>query len=206
MLGNADARDLRLDRLKLAAVTGVSVGLGIEGVELAHAAGEPEMDHRNVAFGRRGRLRTQPQHVAPAPETEDTQGTNSDERAPIEAFHSCASVVEQKLFRIEDRPENVFERSAPGARPLGIYGLERDGDFTLVWLADDSSQENSPYDVAIGERGIRHPLVEMAAFGCGLLQQRFAADQMHGLGHIGLGVALADDLTGLHAAERCEKI
>ena len=47
--------------------------LGIQRVELAHAAGQQQVDHRDVALRGRGRLRAQTQNVALTPEAEQAQ-------------------------------------------------------------------------------------------------------------------------------------
>ena len=76
LLGDPYAADVGLDRLELAAVAGVGFGFRVPCVELAYAARKPQMDDRDIAFDRRGRLRTHPQHLAVTQETENARRTN----------------------------------------------------------------------------------------------------------------------------------
>ena len=90
VLRDADARDISLDGLELAAIFGVGVGLGIPAIHLADAAAQQQMDNRNITLGGRGGLSAQPQHIAIADEAEQTERADLQECAAIKVvIHSA---------------------------------------------------------------------------------------------------------------------
>ncbi len=87
MLRHPDPRDIGFDRLEQTAIAGVGLRLGIERVELAHAAGEPQMNDGNVALRRRRRLRAQAQRIAIAQIPEELDGAHFQKSTAIEVVH-----------------------------------------------------------------------------------------------------------------------
>ena len=111
MLGDPDARHVGRDRFEQAPIPGIGIRLGIERIELAHAAGKPEVDHGDVALGPGAgdcarRRRTSPQAQNPNTCSEPTFRND----APVEIrLPQVDSMVIQKLLRVEDRPQNILE-------------------------------------------------------------------------------------------------
>ena len=134
VLREVHAGDLGLDRRELAADLGRRVGLGIERLEVRRPAIHPDQDATGRALGRR-RLsagqRSHPQQVHEAAARRHGQTRASGNRGatcrhswyakpfPISsAVCRLALILEHKLGRVHQRPQQIFGRLPP----IGIGG------------------------------------------------------------------------------------
>src|SRR4029077_4840655 len=119
---DANSRRLGFDRFELAAIFRVGIRFGIEGVELAHAAGEPQMDDGDNAFGGRGGLRLQAEYIPQAPISEKAERTDFQKRAPIEVVHSAPQWLNRNSFELK-----IVHRTSSNAARRAVTPFARTG-------------------------------------------------------------------------------
>src|SRR5437667_12326230 len=64
-------------------------------------------------------------------------------------FSIYASVVEQKFFGIEERPQRVFKSRAAGGHTVRAYGLERDRQFPVIGFPHHGGPEQTPDNLLV---------------------------------------------------------
>ena len=172
VLGDLDAGDGRLDRLRLAAVG--MARLGIEGFELARAALHPEEDAGLAAFAQVGRIGSQ--QVLPAQHAgrrgsggngfekiaaADLAAADGDGGLEVDgvghgmvqrlACHECRVRLQRtptyerckNSARVDEAPEDVFERF--GAVVDLLDELQARGQLALARLRGQARADNSSW-------------------------------------------------------------
>src|SRR5713226_2057871 len=64
-------------------------------------------------------------------------------------FSICASVVEQKFFGIEERPERVFKGLAAGWHTVRANRLERHRQFPVIGFPHHRGAEQAPDNLLV---------------------------------------------------------